>query len=52
MLNSYIFAIYKIKNKSFDSAINKRKKFCIPHVAWKIIFLIKKSQKYGFLTYN
>ena len=51
MLNSYTFASSRIKIKSLDSTIDKRKHLCIPYTARKKndIF-IKKSQKYSFLT--
>ena len=50
MLNSYAFASSRIKIKSLDSNINKRKHLCIPYTARKNGIFIKKSQKYSFLT--
>ena len=48
MLNSYTFVSFRIKIKSLDSTINKRKNFCIPYTARKNDIFIKKSQKYRF----
>ena len=51
MLNSYAFASSRIKIKSLDSIINKRKKSL--HTVYsqkKTDIFIKKSQKYCFLT--
>ena len=50
MLNSYTFASSRIKSKSLDSTIDKRKHLCIPYTARKNDIFIKKSQKYSFLT--
>ena len=52
MVNSYTFASSRIKLKSLDPVINKRKKFCIPYTARKNNIFIKKSQKKSFLTLN
>ena len=49
MLNSYTFALSKIKSTSLDSTINKRKSPCIPYTTRKNNIFIKKSQKYRFL---
>ena len=48
MLNSYVFASFRIKIKSLDSTINKRKNLCIPYTGRKNDIFIKKSQKYSF----
>ena len=48
MLNSYAFASFRIKIKSLDSTINKRKNLCIPYTARKNDIFIKKSQNTGF----
>ena len=50
MLNSYAFASSRIKIKSLNSTINKRKNLCILNTARKKDIFIKKSQKYSFLT--
>ena len=50
MVNSYTFASSRIKSKSLDSTIDKRKHLCIPYTARKNDIFIKKSQKYSFLT--
>ena len=50
MLNSYTFASPRIKSKSLDSTIDKRKHLRIPYIAIKNDIFIKKSQKYSFLT--
>ena len=49
MLKSYAFASSRIKIKSLDSTINKRKNLCIPYTARKNDIFIKKSQKLSFL---
>ena len=50
MFNSYAFASSRIKVKSLDSTINKRKNSAYPIEPEKMIFLSKNSKKYGFLT--
>ena len=45
MVNRYTFASSRVKLKSLDPVINKRKKFCIPYTARKNNIFIKKSQK-------
>ena len=48
MLNSYAFVSSRIKIKSLDSAINKRKISAYPIQQKKKDIFIKKSQKYSF----
>ena len=51
MLNSYTFASSRIKIRSFDSAIKKRKDLCIVHTQYsqeKIMLLSKNHQKTAF----
>ena len=50
MLKSYASASSRIKIKSLDSTINKRKNLCIPYTVRKNDIFIKKSQNYSFLT--
>ena len=45
MLNSYAFASSRIKIKSLDSTIDKRKHLCIPYTARKNDIFIKKITK-------
>ena len=45
MLNSYAFASSRIKIKSLDSTINKRKNLCIPYTARKKLIFLSKNHK-------
>ena len=45
MLNSYAFASSRIKIKSLDSTINKRKNLCIPYTARKKSYFYQKITK-------
>ena len=48
MLNSYTFASSRIKIKSLDSIINKRKYLCIRAQPEKMIFLSKNHKNTAF----
>ena len=50
MLNSYTFALSRIKIKSLDSTINQRKNLYKSYSASKNNISVKKLQKYSFLT--
>ena len=49
MLNTYTFASSRIKIKSLDSIIDKRKHLRIPYTARKVIFLSKNHKNTAFL---
>ena len=50
MLNSYAFASFRIKIKSLDSTINKRKISAYPIQAEKMIFLSKNHKNTAFFN--